>query len=91
MVIRTFVDVCMFHSVYVSQCVCNYIIYIYIYIYTISTHTVVRIGFTTNSSVVTSNGETTFTIGILSGQLQFGASVRVTLTAVGPIKGTVYT
>ena len=46
-----------------------------------------RIGFTANSSVVTSNGETTFTIGILSGQLQFGVSVRVMLTAVGPIKG----
>ena len=61
--------------------------YIYIYIiYVISTHAVVRIGFTANSSVVTSNGETTFTIGILSGQLQFGASVRVMLTAVGPIK-----
>ena len=47
----------------------------------------VRIGFTTNSSVIASNGETTFTIRTLSGQLQFGASVRITLTAVGPMKG----
>ena len=48
---------------------------------------VVRIGFTKNSSVVTSDGETTFNFGILSGKIQFGVSVHVTLTAIGPIEG----
>ena len=48
---------------------------------------VLKIGFTSDSSVVTSHGETSFKIGILSGKVQFGVSVRVTVTAIGPTKG----
>ena len=49
---------------------------------------VLKIGFASDSSVVTSDGETSFKIGILSGKVQFGVSVRVMLTAIGPTEGT---
>ena len=48
---------------------------------------VLKIGFTSDSSVVTSDGETKFKIGILSGEVQFGISIRVKLTAIGPTEG----
>ena len=48
---------------------------------------VLKIGFTSDSSVVTSDGETKFKIGILSGEVQFGVSIRVKLTAIGPTEG----
>ena len=48
---------------------------------------VLKIGFTSDSSVVTSDGETSFKIGILSGKVQYGVSVRVILTAIGPKEG----
>ena len=48
---------------------------------------VLKIGFTSNSSVVTNDGETSFKIGILSGKVQLGVSVRVILTAIGPKEG----
>ena len=48
---------------------------------------VLKIGFTSESSVVTSDGETKFKIGILSGEVQFGVSIHVKLTTIGP---TVY-
>ena len=48
---------------------------------------VLKIGFTSDSSVVTSDGKTSFKIGILSGKVQFGVSVRVILTAIGPTEG----
>ena len=48
---------------------------------------VLIIGFASDSSVVTSDGDTSFKIGILSGKVQFGVSVRVMLTAIGPTEG----
>ena len=48
---------------------------------------VLKIGFTSDSSVVTNDGETKFKIGILSGEVQFGVSIRVKLTAIGPTEG----
>ena len=48
---------------------------------------VLKIGFASDSSVVTSDGETSFKIGILSGKVQFGVSIRVKLTAIGPTEG----
>ena len=48
---------------------------------------VLIIGFTSDSPVVTNDGDTSFKIGILSGKIQFGVSVRVMLTAIGPAKG----
>ena len=48
---------------------------------------VLIIGFTSDSSVVTNDGETSFKIGILSGKVQFGVSVHVMLTAIGPKEG----
>ena len=48
---------------------------------------VLIIGFTSNSSVVTNDGDTSFKIGILSGKVQFGVSVHVMLTAIGPKEG----
>ena len=48
---------------------------------------VLVIGFTSDSSVVTNDGETSFEIGILSGKVQFGVSVHVMLTAIGPTEG----
>ena len=48
---------------------------------------VLVIGFTSDSPVVTNDGDTSFKIGILSGKIQFGVSVRVMLTAIGPTEG----
>ena len=48
---------------------------------------ILKIGFTSDSSVVTNDGDISFKIGILSGKVQFGVSVRVMLTAIGPTEG----
>ena len=48
---------------------------------------VLKIGFTSDSSAVTSDGKTSFKIGIFSGKVQFGVSVHVMLTAIEPTEG----
>ena len=48
---------------------------------------VLKIGFSSDPSVVSSDGKASFKIGILSGKVQFGVSVHVMLNAIGPTEG----
>ena len=59
----------------------------FLFAHNLVTFLVLKIGFTSDSSVVTNDGDISFKIGILSGKVQFGVSVRVMLTAIGPTEG----